>query len=258
MVTVALSEFEGVLMKSLIAVLCAVLVTGVFFPNSASAQVPNKFENLQVLPKDIIKGDLVKVMRSASLALGVRCSACHVEKEPGNFMSTDWPSDELEMKETARGMMKMVAEINANLLPAATGKHDFQVSCITCHRGVAEPYLLTEVVLKTTTKDGAEAGETRYRELREEYYGSGSYDFGPMSLTTVAESLIAEHADMAGARQFLNLNLEMHPEFGDTYLMLAQLDMAGGDDEAARANIERALEIDPESRQAKRMLSQLE
>jgi len=183
-------------MKHLIVVLCLIIASGAVLAERISAQIPDKFENLKVLPEDITKGELVDIMRSASRALGVRCSACHVEKEPGNFMSTDWPSDELEMKETARGMMKMMAEINSNLLPAATGEHDFQVSCVTCHRGVKHPYQLPEVLMQVVTADGAEAGEARYRELREEYYGSGSYDFGPLALTTVAETMMTEKTNV--------------------------------------------------------------
>ncbi len=239
-------------MKYLLVILCLVLVS------KAPAQIPDTFENLEILPDDITKRELTKLMRSVSGALGVRCSACHVEKEPGNFMSTDWASDELEMKNTARGMMKMVQEINSNLLPAATGEHDFQVSCYTCHRGLEHPYQLPEVLLKVVTAEGAEAGETRYWELREEYYGSGSYDFGASALLSVAESMVTENADMAGARQMLNLNLELFPESGETFLMLAQIDLAGGDQEAAREKIDKALALDPENRRAKRMLGQLE
>jgi hypothetical protein len=39
----------------------------------AGAQVPEKFTNLKVFPKDVAKQDLVGAMREFSSALGVRC-----------------------------------------------------------------------------------------------------------------------------------------------------------------------------------------
>jgi len=234
------------------------LVLFTLLTGSASAQIPDKFTNLKVLPEDIGKRELIKTMRSFAMALGVRCTDCHEEKTPGDFSSIDWASDKLHNKEVARGMMKMVQGINADLLPAATGEHDFSVRCVTCHRGVDHPRTLDNVVLKAVGKDGVEAGETRYRELREAYYGSGSYDFSPMTLATVAESLAQESGDMDGARRMVLLNLEMNPDHADSYLMLAQFDLAGDDKDTARININKALEIVPDHRQAKRMLSQLE
>ena len=226
--------------------------------SAAIADVPDEFTNLKVFPKDIGKRKLVDAMRSFSMALGMRCISCHEIKTPGDYSTIDWASDKLHNKEVARGMMKMTQEINSNLLPAATGEHDFSVRCVTCHRGVENPRTLDNVLLKVIGKDGVEAGVTKYRELRENYYGSGSYDFTPMTLTTVAEILAQERADMAGARQLIQLNLEMNPEHADSYLMLAQMDIASGDKDAARANINKALEIAPESGHAKRMLQQVD
>lgn len=47
---------------------------------SACAQFPDKFTNLQVLPKDIGKDDLMQTMRNFSFATGLRCEGCHVQK----------------------------------------------------------------------------------------------------------------------------------------------------------------------------------
>jgi len=226
--------------------------------SAASADVPDKFTNLKVFPEDIGKRELVDAMRSFSMALGMRCIACHEIKTPGDYDTIDWASDKLHNKEVARGMMKMAQEINSNLLPAATGEHDFSVRCVTCHRGVENPRTLDNVLLKVIGKDGVEAGADKYRELHESYYGSGSYDFRPRTLTTVAETLAQERADMAGARLLINLNLEMNPDHADSYLMLAQMDIAAGDKDAARTNIEKALEIAPDSGHGKRMLQQLD
>lgn len=225
---------------------------------TARADVPEKFTNLKVLPGDISKPELVGIMRGFSGALGMSCTGCHVEQVPGDRNSIDWASDKLKDKDVARGMMKMVQEINGNLLPAATGEHDFQVRCITCHRGVGKPETLDRVLLKVIDRDGVAAGETRYRELREEYYGTGSYDFSPMTLSKVAEVLAQENSDLAAARSMVLLNLEMTPDDADSYVMLAQLDLAGGDKDAARAGVEKALALEPDNRHAKRLLQQID
>ncbi len=224
----------------------------------ASAQVPDTYTNLKVLPQDIGKRELLGTMKSFSAALGMRCSDCHVQKIPGDFSSFDWSSDEKPYKEIARGMITMTKEINSNLLPAATGEHDFQVRCVTCHRGVENPRTLDNLLLKTISKDGIESGETKYRDLRENYYGSGSYDFTPMTLATVAETLAQTTGDMSGARRMVELNLEMNPDHADSYLMLAQFDLAAGDKDAARVNIDKALAIVPDHGHAQRMLQLLE
>ncbi len=223
----------------------------------SSAQIPDTFENLQVLPKDIGKQELIGTMRSFSAALGLRCDGCHEQKVPGDFESTDWASDAKPRKEVARGMMRMVSEINQTLLPTATGEHDFAVRCITCHRGVQTPEQLGDLLLHVIADEGVDAGVARYRELREEYYGSGSYDFGPLTLPGVADALARDHDDADGARRMLQLNLEMIPDHADSYLMLARLDLAAEDPDAARANVQKALQLDPENRRAQRMLQEL-
>ncbi len=228
------------------------------FTSVALADVPDKFTNLKIFPEDIGKRELIDAMRSFSMALGMRCTGCHEIKTPGDYDSIDWASDKPHDKEITRGMMRMTQEINSKLLPAATGEHDFSVRCVTCHRGVENPRTLDNVLLKVIGKDGVDAGLTKYRELREIYYGSGSYDFTPTTLTTVAETLAQESTDIAGARLLINLNLEMNPDHADSYLMLAQMDIAAGDKDAARVNIEKALEIAPNSGHGKRMLQQLD
>ena len=45
---------------------------------AVAAQIPDKFENLKVLPKDIPQRELIDVMRGFAGALGFRCHNCHV------------------------------------------------------------------------------------------------------------------------------------------------------------------------------------
>ena len=103
------------------------------------AQIPEKFTNLQVLPKEIQRPALVSVMRSFAMELGVRCEHCHVGE--GNDLSKfDFAADTKAPKAVARTMMKMLVTINNESLkgvgdPARQPK----VTCYTCHRGTTKP-----------------------------------------------------------------------------------------------------------------------
>jgi Flp pilus assembly protein TadD len=112
-------------------------------------------------------------------------------------------------------------------------------------------------MLRVTDKDGIDAAVTKYRELRERYYGTGSYDFGSESLGRVAETLAQEKGDLAGALRIVDLNVEAHPEDADAHVMRGQIQFASGDKEGAVASAMRALELDPENRDAKRMVDQM-
>src|SRR5262245_15421245 len=80
-----------------------------------SAQLPQKFTNLQVFPKDASGAALVEAMKFFTGSLGVRCEHCHVGE--GNDLSKfDFASDAKPTKVTARAMMKMLASINNDLL----------------------------------------------------------------------------------------------------------------------------------------------
>ena len=125
---------------SVLASALALIVTVSASGRSAAApQIPATFTNLQVLPKDIARPDLVNGMRSFALGLGVRCEHCHVGE--GNDLSKfDFASDARAPKLVARKMMKMSAAINGEMLkgvgePATTPK----VTCYTCHRGAKTP-----------------------------------------------------------------------------------------------------------------------
>ena len=237
-------------------ILVTFIVLACAIAGTAAGQVPDKFTNLKVLPKDIGKQELMDTMKGFSAALGVRCTACHVQAVPGDFSSFDFASDTRDEKGVTRNMMKMVAKLNGEILPAATGEDDAQVSCVTCHRGLINPRTLDQVLLKVAAREGAEAAATRYRELRETYYGTGSYDFSPATLLTVAGTL-AEGEDLDGARRLAELNLEMDPDKADGHLLLARIQLAGGDKAAALTSVDRALAIDPENHRALQLRQQL-
>jgi hypothetical protein len=125
------------------AVVLLALVTLVAAPVSDQAQnpIPETFTNLQVLPKDITRQQLVPIMRSFALNLGVRCEHCHLGE--GNDLSQfDFASDMRPAKATARKMLGLTRSINDTLAQAlgapAPGSGD-RVTCYTCHRGAAKP-----------------------------------------------------------------------------------------------------------------------
>jgi len=221
---------------------------------SAAAQIPDKFTNLKVLPKDVGKRELTETMRGFAAALGVRCEHCHVETKEG----PDFAKDDLEPKAVARGMMKMVWDLNGRL-PSVTGRPSpLEVRCVTCHRGVAKPEGLDQILSTVVEKQGVEAVAVRYKDLRKEYYGSGSYDFGPQTLNELARKVAEQRKDVDGAISLVKLNLEYHPDVAFTHVILGQFYSTKGDKDAAIASVKRALELDPENRWAKQALERLE
>ncbi|MEX2271510.1 MAG: c-type cytochrome [Vicinamibacterales bacterium] len=153
-------------MRGIITIACALMLGA-----SATAQMrwtgsawEGEPMNLQVLPKDIPSGELVRTMRSFTRALGVRCEHCHAGE--GNDLSKfDFMSDKIPAKQIARKMLTMVMEINDRHLadvvvpaaPAATPPDAAappaaapaaaapgqppapRVTCYTCHRGALKP-----------------------------------------------------------------------------------------------------------------------
>jgi len=221
----------------------------------AAAQIPDEFTNLELFPKDIGKRELVSVMRQFAGALGVRCNHCHVG--PDNLEGMDFATDELEAKRVARAMMKMSDEINSNLMPTTGRDSLLRVRCVTCHRGVMKPEQLDDILSAAVEKDGIDGAVARYRELREEYYGSGAYDFSVGPLNELAEKLAREKQDADGAIKALELNVEFHPEAAFSFMMLGQLHTMKGDKDAAVAAIERAIAIEPDNERAKAMLERV-
>ncbi|MBI2682213.1 MAG: c-type cytochrome [Acidobacteriales bacterium] len=108
---------------------------------SSPAQMPEKFTNLQVLPKDIKRAQLIDKMKSFAMGLGVRCPFCHVGEEGKPLSTFDFATDDKPNKAIARKMLAMVMEINTKHLPNAGLDEPIEISCYTCHRGSKEPAL---------------------------------------------------------------------------------------------------------------------
>lgn len=234
-------------MPTLSLALPILALTATLLATPALAQLPETFDNLQVLPEDVPRGELIQTMRSFSFALGVRCHHCHVGQEGQPMSEWNFASDEKATKRTARVMMSMTREINESLLPRVDqveGRpaHTLSVSCVTCHRGVAKPRTLESLLAEVIAQDGAEAAVSRYRELREAHHGQGSYDFGEWTLLRLAEQLARESRSEATIA-VLELNAETFPESASTRLMLGRALLAAGDREAARRELELARDL---------------
>jgi len=96
-------------------------------------------QNLQVLPKDISREELIGTMRGYTAGLGVQCNYCHVQEGRGG--RNDMASDEKAPKKTARVMITMMNHAN-EALASGLGKPAAEltkVQCVTCHRGEAIP-----------------------------------------------------------------------------------------------------------------------
>ncbi len=97
--------------------------------------------NLKVLPKDISREDLIKIMRGYAGALGVECNFCHAVNPQTHKL--DFPSDAKDDKNIARTMIAMTHTINEQYMsqvhdPDAMPE-DKHVTCGTCHRGHSMP-----------------------------------------------------------------------------------------------------------------------
>jgi hypothetical protein len=96
--------------------------------------------NLQVLPKDMPRQQLLPIMQVFAQALGVTCAHCH-DWEQGRA-TNDMASDAKPAKNIARAMMRMVGTINPAIQAAVATKAATDVravGCWTCHRGAVIP-----------------------------------------------------------------------------------------------------------------------
>lgn len=95
--------------------------------------------NLTVLPGDISKSRLKRIMRGYETDLGVSCNYCHVEDRDTGIV--DYASDENPRKHTARVMIAMVEAINGEHLARLGGdrRYAVTVTCGSCHQGRSNP-----------------------------------------------------------------------------------------------------------------------
>lgn len=212
-------------------------------------------KNLQVLPKDTPAQEVTLRMQAIAQGLGVRCEYCHVDEQGPNGRR-DMAADEKPTKNTARVMLRLTDEINTKLASGLGKANAVSVGCVTCHRGVPIPKQLPAILTDTAADKGTPAAIAQYRDLRKQYYGGMAYDFSENALIGFATRTAQAKPD--DALQWLQLNLEFYPRSARSYLAMAQIyNRDKQDKENAIKNVEKALEIEPENPQAKRMLDQL-
>jgi len=192
-------------------------------------------------------------MQAVAAALGVTCDYCHT----GRGAEPKLTAAGKPVLEVGRGMIAMTASLNATV-QAATGKTEREaasVTCVTCHRGVTIPRPLTDILLVTGVREGADAAVNQYRDLRSRYYGRGAYDFGEETLLSVARRLANARPEVA--IPLAELNMEFFPKSANT-LVTKAIAQTGRDDEGAVATLKQALELDPGNGEIQGRLYQIE
>jgi tetratricopeptide (TPR) repeat protein len=227
-------------------------------PTAAVAQVPQRFENLQVLPKDIPRDTLIQVMRGFSFALGVRCEYCHVQVREDTVDQLVFKADDKTAKQTARFMMRMTRDLNTNVLAQLPNRSDppVRVQCVTCHRGSASPRPLDELLERTIAEFGVDSAVARYRWLRGQTMHLGRYNFGEWSMNELARRL-GEQGKTGEAIAMLELNQEFYPRSASIDFQLAGLHERRGEPDRAVARYRAVLTKQPDNRAARRRLAEL-
>jgi len=193
--------------------------------------------------------DVFASMQEISAALGVTCNYCHTSARGSG---TPEPK-----KEIARAMIAMTRDLNAKI-EAASGKPAASVTrvqCVTCHRGVAIPRQLSEILSQTLREQGTAAVIAQYRDLRQRYFGRQAYDFGEDTLLALAHRVVESKPDDAVA--LIRVNLEFYPRSSRSYVALAHAYTRKIDDESAIASLEKALEMEPDDNVARGQIEQL-
>ena len=228
------------------------------FSAPITAQVPEEYTNLKVLPEDISQRQLLTIMRGFTRALGVRCSTCHVGEESQDLSEYDFASDDEATKRTAREMLEMVRSINENVISslADRGTPEIEVSCVTCHAGRRRPTTLLQELTWVAADGGWEAAEALYHELRERYYGLGTLNFGRRTLEDFATGRLRDD-DLLGALAALELNLELYPEAWNSWALKGQVHVRSDQTEEAIAALERSLELLPGNPRVLQVLERL-
>jgi hypothetical protein len=92
-----------------------------------------------VLPDNISRDDLRKLMRQYTGDLGVECEFCHTAADPVTRRE-DRASDGNPVKETARYMIQMTDDLNTRYLEQMPDRrYADPITCGTCHRGEKHP-----------------------------------------------------------------------------------------------------------------------
>ncbi len=224
---------------------------------SASGQVSDKLENLQVLPKDISKKDLVTIMKSFTSALGKRCEFCHVGKGD-DVSSFNFPSDEKIEKKTARAMILMMRAINDQYLKNMPLEDEprITVTCATCHHGQPRPEAIEDIMRAEINTKGIESAIQKYRDLRTQFYGGYVFDFTEKPLNRLVTEL-SEKNKLPESLALLKLNAQFNQPSAWSELLMGDAYLKSGMKEEALKHYRKSLELDPEDFFAKKKIEEL-
>ena len=224
----------------------------------AAAQVPETFENLQVLSKDIPRAALVQRMREFSFALGVRCQYCHEGGDGISFQGVVFSADAKPAKQNARAMMRMVDTLNTSMLPQLPSHRQppVRMDCVICHRGLPVPRTLQTELIEVIATKGIPSAVQRYRDLREKTMLLGQFSFDEWTMNEVARTL-AESGNTEAAIAMLELNAEFYPKSADIDFGLGELHRQRGARDKAIASYKAALEKQPSYAAARKQLDDL-
>jgi len=242
--------------------LVPVLVLAVAMP--VGAQQPP--QNLKVLPKDIPRPELTRIMRGFTQSLGVRCEYCHSLKDgvtpapgaPIELSMLDFPSDAKATKEKARFMLRVTDSLNRVVLAALPDRRDpaVNVTCLTCHRMLPVPTTIETVLTESLEKGGVDSAVARYRALRATDLVTGRYNFGEQPVSEVARRL-GEQGKHADAIRLLEMLQELYPNSVNVDLQIAEAQIASGHRDAGIARLRAILAKNPNDRRAQQALQRL-
>ncbi len=237
-----------------------VLLTLVLSPPSQAQEQwswPEKTQNIQVLPKEWPGTRLQPVMTGFARTLGVRCAHCHVGEQGQPLSSYDFASDENPNKDRAREMLKMLRMINGQLAKIEpSGDQRVNMWCHTCHNGKPRPMTLGEELSEAYRLHDITTALAKYKDLKENYYGMGSYRFDDMALNDLGYQILKD--DVEAAISIFKLSTDEFPESWNVWDSLAEAYMKAGQTQLAIANYRKSLELNPSNTNAANMLKKLQ
>jgi len=114
---------------------------------------------------------------------------------------------------------------------------------------------IAELMLKTITDKGIEAGLAQYRDLKSRQ--PNTYDYSEGEINQLGYQLLRTRK-VKEAIEVFKLNVEIFPSSSNTYDSLGEGYMSNGDSELAIQNYKRSLELDSRNENAVNMLKRLE
>jgi photosynthetic reaction center cytochrome c subunit len=120
---------------------------------SAPKKAEEQFKNIQTL-KGIPADQVIPTMQFIAASLGVECDFCHVQNA--------FEKDDKKPKQTARKMIEMMYEINAD----SFDRHR-EVTCYSCHRGSVKPMAIPVVMTEEPKEMGARESAAKPSEAKQ-------------------------------------------------------------------------------------------